>query len=75
MIRVWFELVNRNRLIGVVITQCVYIQKIKTLEYMGLLCEVSISPKLKLYKYRVFCPVGSSDAVVYKLIKLRSVYM
>ena len=59
MIRVWFGLVNCNRLIGVVITQCVYIQKIKTLEYMGLLCEVSISPKLKL-----FCPGGSSDAVV-----------
>ena len=51
MIRVWFELVNRNRLIAVVITQCVYIQKSKILEYMGLLWEVGISPKLKLYKY------------------------
>ena len=55
---------NRNRLTGVVITQSVYIQKIKTVEYMWLLCEVSISPKLKLYKHKVVCPGGSSDAVV-----------
>ena len=34
----------------------------KKTEYMGVLWEVGISPKLKLY--RVFCPGGSSDAVV-----------
>ena len=75
MIRVLFGLVNCNRLIGVVITQCVYFQKIKTLDYMGLMCEVSISPILKLNKYTVFCPGGSSDAVNLQVNKLWSVYM
>ena len=83
MIRVWFELVNRNRLIAVVITQCVYIQKSKILEYMGLLWEVGISPKLKLYKYSllswrkcwfcgftIYCMYGNSGSYYWLVTKV-----